>query len=125
MREAVAAPHHDEAMLIPSCLARAQVAEARGDYERHAFRVLPQTPYPIPHAGPVGGLLDKTARSPLRASHLDRGISFACPRPRDGATGPGGAATSAARARPVHGPSRFPCRTACHACCQSLFGSGS
>ncbi|MFP1629671.1 helix-turn-helix transcriptional regulator [Streptomyces sp. 5K101] len=32
--EAVAAPHHYEVMLIPSCLARAQVAEARGDYER-------------------------------------------------------------------------------------------
>ncbi|MFI9820495.1 AAA family ATPase [Streptomyces sp. NPDC052013] len=32
--QAVAAPHHYEVMLIPSCLARAQVAEARGDYER-------------------------------------------------------------------------------------------
>ncbi|MGW4203853.1 helix-turn-helix transcriptional regulator [Streptomyces sp. NPDC004726] len=32
--EAVAAPHQYEVMLIPSCLARAQVAEARGDYER-------------------------------------------------------------------------------------------
>ncbi|WP_405845152.1 AAA family ATPase [Streptomyces sp. NBC_01518] len=34
MGEAVTAPHHYEVMLIPSCLARAQVAEARGDYER-------------------------------------------------------------------------------------------
>ncbi|MCZ0999474.1 AAA family ATPase [Streptomyces mirabilis] len=32
--EAAAAPHHYEVMLVPSCLARAQVAEARGDYER-------------------------------------------------------------------------------------------
>lgn len=32
--EANAALHHYEVMLIPSCLARAQVAEARGDYER-------------------------------------------------------------------------------------------
>ncbi|MGW0811816.1 AAA family ATPase [Streptomyces viridiviolaceus] len=32
--EAAADLHHYEAMLIPACLARAQVAEARGDYER-------------------------------------------------------------------------------------------
>ncbi|MFE7300642.1 AAA family ATPase [Streptomyces sp. NPDC057579] len=34
VREAAAAPHHYEVMLIPSCLARAQVAEARGEHER-------------------------------------------------------------------------------------------
>ncbi|MFI5800848.1 AAA family ATPase [Streptomyces sp. NPDC051677] len=34
VREAAADLHHYELMLIPSCLARAQVAEARGDYER-------------------------------------------------------------------------------------------
>ncbi|MFF8847925.1 AAA family ATPase [Streptomyces sp. NPDC015127] len=32
--EAAADLHHYETMLIPACLARAQVAEARGDYER-------------------------------------------------------------------------------------------
>ncbi|MFE0423309.1 LuxR C-terminal-related transcriptional regulator [Streptomyces sp. NPDC058953] len=32
--EAAAERHHYEVMLVPSCLARAQVAEARGDYER-------------------------------------------------------------------------------------------
>jgi DNA-binding CsgD family transcriptional regulator len=32
--EAAAALHQYEIMLVPSCLARAQVAEARGDYER-------------------------------------------------------------------------------------------
>ncbi|GAA3839707.1 hypothetical protein ACFS5L_09180 [Streptomyces phyllanthi] len=32
--EAAAGPDHYQVMLIPSCLARAQVAEARGDYER-------------------------------------------------------------------------------------------
>ena len=37
---------------------------------RYAFWGLTPTPYPIPHDGPVGRLLDKTARSPLRASHL-------------------------------------------------------
>ncbi|WP_246096382.1 dioxygenase [Streptomyces botrytidirepellens] len=36
----------------------------------YAFWGLTPTPYPIPHDGPVGTLLDKTARSPLRASHL-------------------------------------------------------
>ncbi len=34
------------------------------------FWGLTPTPYPIPHDGPVGALLDKTGRSPLRASHL-------------------------------------------------------
>ncbi|MFD7406868.1 AAA family ATPase [Streptomyces sp. NPDC059866] len=34
VREAAADRHHYEVMLVPSCLARAQVAEARGDYER-------------------------------------------------------------------------------------------
>ncbi|GAA4640449.1 dioxygenase [Actinoallomurus vinaceus] len=38
-----------------------------GDY---TFWGLTPTPYPIPHDGPVGALLDKTGRSPLRASHL-------------------------------------------------------
>jgi len=37
-----------------------------------AFRFwgLTPTPYPIPHDGPVGRLLDATGRSPMRASHL-------------------------------------------------------
>ncbi|MFK4267623.1 dioxygenase family protein [Streptomyces milbemycinicus] len=36
----------------------------------YAFWGLTPTPYPIPHDGPVGALLSKTARSPLRAAHL-------------------------------------------------------
>lgn len=40
------------------------------DQGGYAFWGLTPTPYPIPHDGPVGTLLDKTARSPLRASHL-------------------------------------------------------
>ncbi|MGW2330288.1 dioxygenase family protein [Streptomyces sp. NPDC001700] len=40
------------------------------DQGGYAFWGLTPTPYPIPHDGPVGDLLDKTARSPLRASHL-------------------------------------------------------
>ncbi|MDN3295810.1 AAA family ATPase [Streptomyces ficellus] len=34
VEEASAGTHHYEVMLLPACLARAQVAEARGDYER-------------------------------------------------------------------------------------------
>ncbi|MFJ9179451.1 dioxygenase [Streptomyces sp. NPDC102360] len=36
----------------------------------YTFWGLTPTPYPIPHDGPVGELLAKTGRSPLRASHL-------------------------------------------------------
>ncbi|MGP4043760.1 dioxygenase family protein [Streptomyces sp. 2A115] len=39
----------------------------QGDY---AFWGLTPTPYPIPHDGPVGALLEATGRSPMRASHL-------------------------------------------------------
>ncbi|RYU13405.1 dioxygenase [Nocardioides iriomotensis] len=34
------------------------------------FWAVTPTPYPIPHDGPVGALLDATGRSPMRASHL-------------------------------------------------------
>ncbi|MEV7981282.1 intradiol ring-cleavage dioxygenase [Streptomyces sp. NPDC086519] len=37
---------------------------------RYRFWGLTPTPYPIPHDGPVGGLLEATDRSPMRASHL-------------------------------------------------------
>ncbi|MEU2617677.1 intradiol ring-cleavage dioxygenase [Streptomyces sp. NPDC007157] len=37
---------------------------------RYRFWGLTPTPYPIPHDGPVGGLLAATGRSPMRASHL-------------------------------------------------------
>ncbi|MFI9779398.1 dioxygenase [Streptomyces sp. NPDC051956] len=40
------------------------------DQGRYAFWGLTPTPYPIPHDGPVGELLEKSGRSPLRASHL-------------------------------------------------------
>jgi hydroxyquinol 1,2-dioxygenase len=40
--------------------------------EQGAFRfwALTPTPYPIPHDGPVGRLLEASGRSPMRASHL-------------------------------------------------------
>ncbi|GAB2842687.1 LuxR family transcriptional regulator [Streptomyces deserti] len=41
VREAAADMHHYEAMLVPACLARAQVAEARGDYERTVEALAP------------------------------------------------------------------------------------
>ncbi|GAA1882975.1 protocatechuate 3,4-dioxygenase subunit beta [Paeniglutamicibacter psychrophenolicus] len=34
------------------------------------FWALTPTPYPIPHDGPVGKMLESTGRSPVRASHL-------------------------------------------------------
>lgn len=34
------------------------------------FWAVTPTPYPIPHDGPVGALLEATGRSPMRASHL-------------------------------------------------------
>ncbi len=42
-------------------------ADARG---RFRFWALTPVPYPIPHDGPVGALLEATARSPMRAPHL-------------------------------------------------------
>lgn len=40
------------------------------DNGRYCFWGLTPTPYPIPHDGPVGKMLDATGRSPMRASHL-------------------------------------------------------
>ena len=36
----------------------------------YSFWGLTPTPYPIPHDGPVGMMLEATSRSPMRASHL-------------------------------------------------------
>ena len=36
----------------------------------YAFWGLTPTPYPIPHDGPVGAMLEATGRSPVRAAHL-------------------------------------------------------
>ncbi|MGD9958393.1 dioxygenase [Nocardioides sp.] len=41
--------------------------EADGSYR---FWAITPTPYPIPHDGPVGQMLDATGRSPMRAAHL-------------------------------------------------------
>lgn len=42
-------------------------ADEQGKY---AFWGLTPTPYPIPHDGPVGKMLEAAGRSPVRASHL-------------------------------------------------------
>lgn len=42
-------------------------SDENGDYR---FWALTPTPYPIPHDGPVGKLLEATSRTPMRASHL-------------------------------------------------------
>lgn len=41
-----------------------------GDDGRYSFWGLTPSPYPIPHDGPVGRLLEAAGRSPIRASHL-------------------------------------------------------
>lgn len=40
------------------------------DHGNYSFWGLTPTPYPIPHDGPVGEMLEATGRSPMRASHL-------------------------------------------------------
>ena len=40
------------------------------DEGNYRFWGLTPTPYPIPHDGPVGRMLEATGRSPMRASHL-------------------------------------------------------
>ena len=42
-------------------------SDADGGYR---FWAITPTPYPIPHDGPVGRMLEATGRSPMRASHL-------------------------------------------------------
>jgi len=43
----------------------------------YSFWGLTPTPYPIPHDGPVGRLLENAGRSPMRASHLHFMVSSA------------------------------------------------
>ncbi|MBF8184422.1 hydroxyquinol 1,2-dioxygenase [Nonomuraea sp. K274] len=47
------------------------------DEGRYRFWGITPTPYPIPHDGPVGRLLDAAGRSPMRASHLHFMVSHA------------------------------------------------
>jgi hydroxyquinol 1,2-dioxygenase len=45
-----------------------------------SFWALKPVPYPIPHDGPVGGLLEAAGRSPMRAAHLHLMVSAAACR---------------------------------------------
>lgn len=45
------------------------------DQGRYSFWAVTPTPYPIPHDGPVGQLLEAVGRSPMRASHLHFAVS--------------------------------------------------
>jgi hydroxyquinol 1,2-dioxygenase len=45
------------------------------DQGRYYFWAVTPTPYPIPHDGPVGQLLEAVGRSPMRASHLHFKVS--------------------------------------------------
>lgn len=45
------------------------------DEGRYSFWAITPTPYPIPHDGPVGQMLEAVGRSPMRASHLHFMIS--------------------------------------------------
>lgn len=47
----------------------------------YRFWALTPTPYPIPHDGPVGKLLEAAGRSPMRASHLHFLVSATGRRP--------------------------------------------
>lgn len=46
-----------------------------GPEGEYRFWAITPTPYPIPHDGPVGMMLDATGRSPMRASHLHLMVS--------------------------------------------------
>ncbi|WP_425826030.1 dioxygenase [Streptomyces fractus] len=48
------------------------VSDSQG---RFRFWAVTPTPYPIPHDGPVGELLETVGRSPMRASHLHFKVS--------------------------------------------------
>lgn len=52
-----------------------------GGTGHYAFWALTPTPYPIPHDGPVGRLLEMTRRSPMRASHLHFKVTAPGTRP--------------------------------------------
>ncbi|WP_206796041.1 dioxygenase [Amycolatopsis sp. MtRt-6] len=47
------------------------------EHGRYRFWGVTPTPYPIPHDGPVGRLLEAAGRSPMRASHLHFMVSHA------------------------------------------------
>ncbi|WP_086786938.1 helix-turn-helix transcriptional regulator, partial [Streptomyces caniscabiei] len=80
--EAAAGPHHYEIMLVPSCLARAQVAEARGDYERVVEALSPVVRLPQRLSVDEPGFwpwADVYANALVMTSRLDEADAFLTP----------------------------------------------
>ncbi|WP_326731518.1 helix-turn-helix transcriptional regulator [Streptomyces phaeochromogenes] len=80
--EAAAAPHDYEVMLVPSCLARAQVAEARGDYERVLEALAPVVHIPSREAVDEPGFWpwpDVYANALVMTGRLDEADAFLLP----------------------------------------------
>jgi DNA-binding CsgD family transcriptional regulator len=81
--EALAAPHQYEVMLIPSCLARAHVAEARGDYERVVEALAPVVHLPQRLSVDEPGFWpwpDVYANALVMTGRLDEAEAFLVPR---------------------------------------------
>lgn len=80
--EAAADLHHYEVMLVPACLARAQVAEARGDYARAVEALSPLVHLPAREAIDEPGFWpwpDVYANALVMTGHLDEADAFLTP----------------------------------------------
>ncbi|MEV4031635.1 helix-turn-helix transcriptional regulator [Streptomyces umbrinus] len=79
----IAAPHRYEVMLIPSCLARAQVAEARGDYARALEALSPLVQLPSRRSVDEPGFWpwqDVYANALVMTGRLDDAEAFLAPQ---------------------------------------------
>jgi DNA-binding CsgD family transcriptional regulator len=80
--EAAADLHHYEVMLLPFCLARAQVAEARGDYERAVEALSPVVQLTARRSADEPGFWpwpDVYANALVMIGHLDEADAFLAP----------------------------------------------
>ncbi|MGP4089273.1 helix-turn-helix transcriptional regulator [Streptomyces sp. KR55] len=80
--EAAADLHHYEIMLVPSCLARAQVAEARGDYDRVVEALTPVVQLPVRRSIDEPGFWpwpDVYANALVMTGRLDEADAFLTP----------------------------------------------
>ncbi|MFF7601926.1 helix-turn-helix transcriptional regulator [Streptomyces mirabilis] len=82
LNEASADMHHYEVMLVPACLARAQVAEAHGDYERVVEALAPVVNLPSRHGIDEPGFWpwqDIYANALVMTNHVDEADAFLTP----------------------------------------------